>query len=141
MWSGETYGETRQHGMNIQAGESRMGIEALQCSTCHTTKNEDWGNANDIPHASPRVAMGWQLAPVEADWFGRFTEEICAQLRDPDRNGGRTVIELAEHLKHDLILHWAWSPGGGCEPAPYSLQEHVNDILDWGVAGMPCPQD
>ncbi|WP_235224917.1 hypothetical protein [Octadecabacter dasysiphoniae] len=141
MWSGPTYGETRPHGMNIQAGESRMGIENLQCSTCHTTKDEDWDNANDIPHAAPRVAMGWQLAPVEADWFGRSTEEICAQLRDPDRNGGRTAIDLAEHLNHDLILHWAWSPGGGREPAPYSLQEHINDILAWGVAGMPCPQD
>ena len=141
MWSGPSYGETRQHGMNIQAGESRIGAETLQCSTCHTTKNEDWDNANGTPHAAPRVAMGWQLAPVEADWFGRSTEEICAQLRDPDRNGGRTLIDLAEHLNHDLILHWAWSPGGGREPAPYSLQEHVNDILDWGVAGMPCPQD
>ncbi len=141
MWSGPSYGETRQHGMNIQAGESRMGVETLQCSTCHTTKNEDWDNANETPHAAPRVAIGWQLAPVEADWFGRSTEEICAQLRDPNRNGGRTLIDLAEHLNHDLILHWAWSPGGGREPAPYSLQEHVNDILDWGVAGMPCPQD
>lgn len=35
----------------------------------------------------------------------------------------------------------AWSPGGGGEPAPYSLQEHVNDILAWGVAGMPCATD
>lgn len=141
MWSGPTYGETRQHGMNIQAGESRIGAETLQCSACHTTKNEDWDNANSTPHAAPRVAMGWQLAPVEADWFDRSTEEICAQLRDPNRNGGRALIDLAEHLNHDLILHWAWSPGGGREPAPYSLQEHVNDILDWGVAGMPCPQD
>jgi hypothetical protein len=141
MWSGPFYGETREHGMNIQAGESRIGAEYIQCSTCHTTKDANWDNANAIPHAAPRVAMSWALAPVEADWFGRSTEEICAQLRDPERNGGRTMIELAEHLNHDLILHWAWSPGGGREPAPYSLQEHVNDILDWGVAGMPCPQD
>lgn len=21
------------------------------------------------------------------------------------------------------------------------LQEHVNDVLEWGVAGMPCTQD
>lgn len=141
MWSGPAYGKTRPHGMNIQAGESRMGVELLQCATCHTTKDADWDNANAIPHAAPRVAMGWALAPVEADWFGRSSEEICAQLRDVDLNGGRDMLELAEHLNHDLILHWAWAPGGGREPAPYSLQEHVNDILEWGVAGMPCPQD
>ncbi len=141
MWTGPTYGEPRQHGMNIQAGDSRMGVEFLQCSACHTTKDADWDNANAVPHAAPRVAMGWALAPVEAHWFGRSTAEICAQLRDPDQNGGRDMMELAEHLNHDLILHWAWSPGGGREPAPYSLQAHVNDILEWGVAGMPCPQD
>ena len=85
--------------------------------------------------------MNWALAPVEAHWFGQSTEQICAQLRDPATNGDRDTLEIAEHLNHDLILHWAWAPGGGREPAPYSLQEHVNDILAWGVAGTPCPQD
>lgn len=51
------------------------------------------------------------------------------------------ILTIAEHLNHDLILHWAWLPGGNREPAPYSLQEHVNDILAWGVAGTPCPED
>ena len=139
MWSGPSYGKPRPHGMNIQAGASRIGAEYIQCSTCHTTKDEDWDNANSMPHSAPRVAMFWQLAPVEADWFGKSTIDICEQLRDPARNGDRDMLELAEHLDHDLILHWAWSPGGGREPAPYSLQEHIDDILVWGVAGMPCP--
>ena len=140
MWSGPSYGKTRAHGMNIRAGESRMGVEHLPCQTCHTTKDEDWDNANAMPHSAPRVAAFWQLAPVEADWFGRSSIEICEQLRDPERNGDRDMMEIAEHLDHDVILHWAWAPGGGREPAPYSLQEHVDDILTWGVAGMPCPE-
>ena len=139
MWSGPSYGVARPHGMNIRAGDSRMGVEYLSCQTCHTTKDEDWENANAMPHAAPRVAMFWQLAPIEADWFDRSSVEICEQLRDPELNGGRDMMALAEHLDHDLILHWAWNPGGGREPAPYSLQEHVDDILIWGVAGMPCP--
>ncbi|MCT4557118.1 MAG: hypothetical protein N4A61_03555 [Pelagimonas sp.] len=141
MWSGPSYGKTRVHGMNIQAGESRMGVEYTACQTCHTTKAEDWDNANATPHTAPRVTASWQLAPVEADWFGRSSVEICEQLRDPERNGDRDMMELAEHLDHDVILHWAWAPGGTREPAPYSLQEHVNDILTWGIAGMPCPQN
>ena len=40
--------------------------------------------------------MNWQLAPIEADWFGKSSREICPQLRDPARNGGRTMIELAQ---------------------------------------------
>jgi hypothetical protein len=62
-------------------------------------------------------------------------------LRNPDENGDRDAVALAEHLGHDLILHWAGTPGGGRAPAPYSLQAHVDDILAWGAAGMPCPQD
>lgn len=141
MWSGPAYGKTRPHGMNIRAGESRIGAEYLTCATCHTTKVTDWDNANAVPHAAPRVAMGWSLAPVEAHWFGRTSAQICAQLRNPETNGDRSTLDIAEHLNHDLILHWAWNPGGGREPAPYSLQEHVNDILAWGAAGMPCPQE
>jgi hypothetical protein len=137
MWSGPSYGTTRPHGMNVNAGDSRIGAETLLCSTCHVKRE----GVNDMPHAAPQVAMDWQLAPVEAEWFGKSSVEICNQLRDPDRNGGRGFLELADHLDHDLILHWAWSPGGGREPAPYDLQSHVNDILAWGVAGFPCEND
>ena len=137
MWSGPSYGEPKPHGMRIRAGESRIGAEYLQCSTCHSS--------SEIPqltaHAPPRVGTSWRLAPVEADWFGRSSEEICAQLGDPALNGGRDYLELADHLGHDVILHWAWSPGSGREPAPFSLDEHVLDMHIWGAAGQPCPQD
>ena len=138
MWSGPSYGAPRPHGMNIRAGDSRIGAETIPCRTCHVT-NDTGGNATD--HAAPQVADAWRLPPVEAGWFGRSGPEICAQLRDPARNGGRDYLELADHLGHDVILHWAWAPGGGREPAPRSLQAHVDDLLTWGVAGMPCPQD
>lgn len=138
MWSGPSYDRTRAHGMNVNAGESRIGAEYVTCSTCHALRED---GANDAPHMAPQVSMTWQLPPVEAEWFGRSAAEICAQLRDPERNGDRDYIALAGHLEHDLILHWAWSPGGGREPAPYSLQEHVNDVLTWGVAGYPCHDD
>jgi len=139
MWSGPSYGRARPHGMNVNAGESRIGAEYLLCSTCHTARVN--AMPNDGPHMAPQVAMEWQLPPVEAEWFGKTSDEICNQLRDPERNGDRTFMDLASHLDHDLILHWAWEPGGGREPAPYSLQEHVNDVLAWGVGGMPCAND
>lgn len=135
MWSGPKYGRTRVHGMNINAGESRIGAETIPCFTCHTQVQL----AGE--HQAPAVSMDWRLAPVEAAWFGKSSVEICNQLRDPAQNGDRSFMDIAEHLDHDLILHWAWSPGGGREPAPYSLQEHVDDILIWGVAGMPCEND
>lgn len=141
MWSGPSYGRTRPHGMNINAGESRIGAESLPCSTCHTDVVSQRQENNDVPHAAPRVAMGWQLAPVEAAWFGKSSAYICAQLKDPERNGNRTIREVASHLDHDLILQWAWSPGGEREPAPHSLQETMDALMKWAAAGTPCPME
>lgn len=145
MWSGPSYGQTRPHGMNINAGESRMGVETLVCSTCHITLQELTENSNAIAHAPPMTALPWQLAPVEFEWFGRSAAEVCAQLSDPERNGGRDWVGLAEHLVDDAghggFVLWGWNPGGTREPAPYSLQQHVDDVLAWGAAGSPCPDE
>lgn len=139
MWYGGADGPARPHGMNINAGDSRIGIETLACSTCHRASID----LESAPHAPPRAALDWRLAPVEFQWFGKSPAEICAQLSDPERNGGRDGMGLAEHLVDDAghrgFVLWGWNPGGGREPAPYSLQDHVNDVLAWTVAGQPCP--
>ena len=137
MWSGDYYGETRPHGMNIRAGESRIGAETLPCQTCHATTDIP----QTTPHAAPRGDQPWLLAPVEAHWFGQTVEFICAQLRDPERNGGLDVAGLVDHLDHDGFVAWGWSPGPGRETPPGTLQDHIDDVLAWGVAGQPCPGD
>ena len=139
VWSGPSYGETRPHGMNVNAGESRMGAESVLCSTCHITLSAPDETANLTPHTPPKVADLWRLAPVEAEWFGKSSSYICNQLKDPERNGDRTIREVAAHLDHDLILHWAWDPGGNREPAPHSLQETMDALMKWAAAGTPCP--
>ncbi|MEP1208847.1 MAG: hypothetical protein ABJM29_14130 [Rhizobiaceae bacterium] len=137
MWSGPSYGETRPHGMKIQAGESRIGAEFLTCGTCHVKSTRP----QIIPHAAPRANGHWQLAPAGAGWFGKPSNWICEQLRDPARNGGMDYQKLANHAGHDAVLQWAWSPGPEREPAPYSVAEHTMDIHLWGAAGQPCPED
>ncbi|WP_299844180.1 hypothetical protein [uncultured Roseovarius sp.] len=137
VWSGPSLGAPRPHGMNITAGDSRIGAETLPCAACHVSSTQP----NDTPHAPPHIDGFWQLAPVEFEWFGKSTKEVCNQLRDPDRNGGRSFVELADHLKHDAFVAWGFNPGGKRQPAPFTLRDHVNDVLAWGVAGQPCPGD
>ena len=132
MWSGPGYGKTRPHGMNINGGESRIGAEYIPCATCHSNEN------SDQPHGAPGNPV-WHLAPVEMQWFGKTSAEICNQLKNPETNGDRDLMALAEHVGFDELVHWGWKPGPGREPAPYSIQEHTDDMLTWGVAGMPCP--
>lgn len=137
MWSGPSYGETRPHGMRIKAGASRIGSEYLPCGTCHI-KSE---RPQILPHAAPRANGDWRLAPAGAGWFGRSSNWICEQLRDPSRNGGMDYEKLADHAGHDVVLQWAWSPGPGREPAPFTNAMHRMDIHIWGAAGQPCPPD
>ncbi|MGI3167774.1 hypothetical protein ACRARG_01390 [Pseudooceanicola sp. C21-150M6] len=139
MWSGPEFTPERPHGMNIQAGDSRIGAEFLPCQSCHMT---DPG-PNMVPHAPPHTGLEWQLAPAEFVWFGKEGAAICAQLRDPERNGGRDGAALVEHITHDAELRgfitWGFAPGGDREPAPGDLQSHLDDMAEWVAAGMPCP--
>lgn len=135
-------GETgsRAHGMSIHAGLSRIGAEAIACSTCHMTSTLP----NDPAPAPPRAGIPWQLAPVEFLWYGQSGAEICKQLRDPARNGGRDVVGLLDHLRHDASLGGfiprGWEPGAGRSVPPGTFEDHVKDLAEWGAAGQPCPE-
>jgi hypothetical protein len=139
IWTPAGEGKNRIHGMNIHGGESRIGAERIRCSTCHMTSTQ----SNDPAPAPPRAGIDWQLAPVEFIWFGKSGAEICAQLKDPKRNGGRDAVALLEHLRHDESLNGfiprAWHPGEGRTPPPGTFERHVKDMAMWGAAGQPCP--
>ncbi|MEM0949930.1 MAG: hypothetical protein AAGK37_21220 [Pseudomonadota bacterium] len=139
VWSGPSYGQRRPHGMAINAGDSRIGAGQLSCNACHQTSAEPQA----LPHAAPRSGMDWQLAPVEFQWIDKTSVEICTQMRNPERNGGRDAAGLVEHILHDAALFgfiaWSFDPGPGREAAPGSLQAHLEDMVIWTAAGMPCP--
>ena len=141
LWSGAHYaragedaGTVRAHGMNIRGGDSRDGAQTLPCSTCHTDRN-----ASTL-HGPPG-APHWALPPVEMQWAGRSSAEICAQIKDPARNGGRTLEQVADHVGHDALVAWGWAPGAGREPAPFSAAEMLGFILAWDALGAPCPPE
>lgn len=139
MWSGSSYGETRPHGMKINAGKSRIGAETLLCAACHTSLKKPNPAANAPLHSPPKVTGIWGLAPVSAAWFGMSSNHICNQIKDPQRNGNRSIRDVAAHLGHDAVLRWAWSPGGNREPPPRTLQEAMDNLMKWAAAGAPCP--
>jgi hypothetical protein len=49
-------------------------------------------------------------------WEGKSPGQICAQLKDRNRNGGRDLALLHEHLAKDDLLAWGWNPGPGRQP-------------------------
>ena len=60
----------------------------------------------------------WHLAPIEMAWEGKSLGHICEQIKDPERNGGKTMDEIVEHMAHDSLVGWGWNPGAGREPVP-----------------------
>ena len=133
-WSGKSYGKTGVHGMNVQATVTRMGMPGQQmCSTCHAKTN------SDVPHGPPGAKV-WMLAPAEMVWWGKSSAELCSIVKDPAKTGGRDITAFADHIGHDALVAWAWNPGPGREPAPFSVDETVAMFSQWLSLGLPCPE-
>jgi hypothetical protein len=72
-------------------------------------------------------------------WEGKTLAEICVQIKDPARNGGRKVEDLVHHIGTDTLVGWAWSPGFGRTPAP-GTQKEAGALVDaWIKTGAVCP--
>jgi hypothetical protein len=104
----------------------------MQCNTCHGTENYDPGR---IP-GHPR----WLLAPVEMAWVGKSLGEICVQIKDPARNGGKSLEQLVEHMAEDSLVGWGWQPGAGRTAVPGTQKEFGALIRAWVDTGAHCPK-
>ena len=107
------------------------------CVTCHTDRNftlHERASYRSIP-GHPR----WMAAPIEMAWEGKSVGEICRQIKDPGRNGGRNLALLHEHLAHDDLVAWGWQPGAGRDPAPGSQALLGELIQAWIETGAQCP--
>ena len=119
------------HVPHVRRGDGGMGVAGLRCNTCHQAENVD--------HAGLPGHPLWHLAPIEMAWHGRSLAEICAQLKDPERNGGKTLAELQHHMAEDSLVGWGWQPGTGREPAPGNQATFGELIAAWIDTGAQCP--
>jgi len=129
--------DRHEHLPPVPRGDAGLGVAGLNCATCHTERNFKLvGTATykSIP-GHPR----WQLAPMEMAWEGKSVSQICQQLKDPARNGGRTLALLHEHFAKDDLVAWGWAPGEGREPAPGSQQQLGELAQAWIDSGAQCP--
>ncbi|MCP4204463.1 MAG: Isoquinoline 1-oxidoreductase subunit [bacterium] len=122
-------GETGDlHEPPVQRG---LGPVGMRCRTCHGPDNFDPGA---VPGASK-----WLLAPRKMGWEDLSLGEICKQIKDPERNGDRTLREITEHMGEDHLVAWAWTPGAGREPAPGNQEILGELIAKWVKTGAVCP--
>jgi hypothetical protein len=115
----------------VVRGTGDFGAVAMRCSTCHQ-------GANFQPAGVPG-APKWILAPVEMAWQGKSLGQICEQIKDPARNGHRTLKQIHDHMAFDELVGWGWHPGGTRTPAPGSQKQFGDLVAAWIQAGAACP--
>jgi hypothetical protein len=121
----------RPHQPPVSRGPDGLGLDSLRCPICHQSANFDPGRVPGHPE--------WHLAPFEMGWQGRSLRDICTQIKDPARNGGRSAADLVHHIGDDTLVGWAWAPGVGREPAPGTQKEAGALVEAWVKTGAACP--
>src|SRR5262245_26242212 len=76
----------RLHQPPVARGADGHGLPAMRCPICHQQANFDPGRVPGHPE--------WHLAPREMAWEGKTLAEICTQIKDPARNGNRSLQDL-----------------------------------------------
>jgi hypothetical protein len=124
----------RPHRMNI----TRLSADAgLPCGTCHQERNSEALGIAGGPPGAPH----WQLPPAETPMVfeGRSVTALCEQLRDPARNGKRSLAQLLEHVSSDPLVLWGWKPGGKRTVPPLPHRDFVAAFRTWVDSGGACP--
>ncbi|MBX3154943.1 MAG: hypothetical protein KF773_03000 [Deltaproteobacteria bacterium] len=122
------------HAMNISRATVAAGVP---CTACHQERNSE---AIGIP-GGPPGAPHWGLPPAKTPmtFEGRSAGALCEQLKDPARNGNRTLPALLEHVTHDPLVLWGWNPGGKRTTPPVPHAAFVEAFGTWVASGGACP--
>jgi len=83
-----------------RVGESRRQRDEMRDVSQRNGQKPDFGNSG-----APR----WQLAPISMLWQGLSGGDLCRSLKDPAKNGNRSLEEITTHSAH----RQSWCCGAG----------------------------
>lgn len=123
------------HRQLVVRGKNNKGATGMECAVCHGPTNVAYSNGTGSIPGHPL----WHLAPIEMAWEGRSLRQICEQLKDRRRNGGKSLAQIVEHNEKDTLVGWGWNPGVGRTPAPGTQAEFGALSRAWVESGAKCP--
>jgi hypothetical protein len=121
----------RLHQPLVVRGADGHGAAGMPCTACHHAGNFDPAHVPGHPD--------WHLAPATMAWQGRSLAQICSQIKDRARNGGRNLAALIHHVSEDSLVGWAWAPGAGRTLAPGTQAQFGVLMKAWAATGAFCP--
>lgn len=127
--------DSHRHTMQVHRGPEGHGVNAVKCSTCHQDHNV-------MGLHTPPGAAGWGLPSpaMPMVWEGLSDRQLCELLKDPRRNGHRTVEQIVEHMHTPLVL-WGWDPGEGRTPIATPQARFLMNVQEWAAKGTACPAE
>ncbi|UQA54660.1 Isoquinoline 1-oxidoreductase subunit [Polyangium aurulentum] len=125
-------GNMELHDPPVLRGPDNHGVVGMECTSCHQDRNQELARVPGAPH--------WALAPIEMAWVGKKPHDICEQMKDPKRNGGKSLAQIVEHSAHDELVGWGWKPGADRAPAPGTQEQFGALIAAWVETGAACPE-
>ena len=127
--------DSHVHAQNVKRGEDGKGKYALKCANCHQDTNLAGEN---LPPGNPTWHLPRKDIPLV--FQGKSPHELADQLKDPKRNGGKTLEQLLEHVTHDGLVLWGWEPGEGRKRPPLSHDEFAKRFREWVGKGAASPE-
>lgn len=128
--------EMTPHAQGVTRGKDGKGVYGMTCTTCHQAENL----AGD--HMPPGVP-NWHMPPANQKMVfqGLTARQLCMNLKNPLKNGGRkTPKDAIHHLEEDPLVHWAWTPGNGRTVPPMSYEDFMKTMKEWVDNGAACPE-
>ena len=127
--------DSHPHIQNVRRGKDGKGKNALRCANSHQEKNLP---GEHTPPGNPN----WQLPKPEMPlvFQGKSPRDLAAQLKDPKRNGGKTLGQLVDHVTHDELVLWGWEPGDGRTKPPLSQDEFAKSFWERVEKGAASPE-
>src|SRR5581483_3080942 len=85
--------DSHPHTMQVRRGPNGFGANVVECSTCHQGHNLSGVH-------TPPGAPDWRMPAPDMPmiWEGLSDRQLCDLFKDPNRNGGRDVEGIVEHL-------------------------------------------
>jgi hypothetical protein len=123
---------SEKHDPPVARGPSDHGVVGLECGSCHQDKNLELARVPGAPD--------WHLAPKAMAWASRSPSDICEQIKDPARNGQKTLTQIVDHAAHDPLVAWGWNPGHGRAAAPGTQAAFGELMAAWVKSGAACPK-
>src|SRR5258706_13938164 len=121
--------DTHPHSPLVVRGSDDKGAIAMRCATCHQDANYEQSGVPGHPL--------WHVAPKSMAWQTKSLGQIFEQIKDPKRNGGKTLAAIQEHMAQDSLVGWGWRPGGNREPAP-GTQAQLGALIAAGIDSGPA---